>query len=245
MRRHIGFDKFNYPRPPRVQRAQGNSLLIARPVEKEVHEESDFFFLSLDGRGKKNCAAGHTGTQVSCSRLERRTGWVLEERRSPFLLPRCTLRIESIWQRLRNEIVMQSVGRMKRGGRIPRGVRLMWSCLHEDGDGFFGDLTNEGERLLFNLRPPRYQPPSCPPPPSPPPRRIFSTPTPPRRPTLRIRTPFHRHLYARTHSLRVSFVSRRSRIASLRMYIYIYICEIYTCLDRIQGKKGSNSNRKE
>lgn len=227
MRRHIGFDKFNYPRPPRVQRAQGNSLLIARPVEKKVHEESDFFFLSLDGRGEKNCAAGHTGTQVSRSRLERRTGWVLEERRSPFLLPRCTLRIESIWQRLRNEIVMQSVGRMKRGGRIPRGVRLMWSCLHEDGDGFFGDLTNEGERLLFNLRPPRYQPPSCPPPPSPPPRRIFSTPTPPRRPTLRIRTPFHRHLYARTHSLRVSFVSRRSRIASLRMCIYIYMRDLY------------------
>ena len=26
------------------------------------------------------------------------------------------------------------------------------------GDGFFGDLTNEGERLLFNLRSPWYQP---------------------------------------------------------------------------------------
>lgn len=68
MRRHIGFDKFNYPRPPRVQRAQGNSLLIARPVEKEVHEESDFFFPFFGWTGeKKLCGGAHRYTGFSFS----------------------------------------------------------------------------------------------------------------------------------------------------------------------------------
>ncbi|XP_011162953.1 uncharacterized protein LOC105198020 [Solenopsis invicta] len=40
-----------------------------------------------------------------------------------------------------------------------RGVRLTSSGKRASpGDGFFGDLTEEGERLLFNLQPPRYQP---------------------------------------------------------------------------------------
>lgn len=40
-----------------------------------------------------------------------------------------------------------------------RGVRLASSGERASpGDGFFGDLTEEGERLLFNLQPPRYQP---------------------------------------------------------------------------------------
>lgn len=39
------------------------------------------------------------------------------------------------------------------------GVRLTYSGKRAGpGDGFFGDLTKEGERLLFNLQPPRYQP---------------------------------------------------------------------------------------
>lgn len=40
-----------------------------------------------------------------------------------------------------------------------RGVRLTSRGKRaSSGDGFFGDLTKEGERLLFNLQPPRYQP---------------------------------------------------------------------------------------
>lgn len=45
------------------------------------------------------------------------------------------------------------------GGGGGEGVRLTYSGKHASpGDGFFGDLTKEGERLLFNLQPPRYQP---------------------------------------------------------------------------------------